>query len=41
MENVSGPAIVISNENSRMTQINLEDIHCRNVPVFARFRESA
>ena len=39
-ENISGPAIVISNENSRMTQINLENIVCRKVPVFARFRES-
>ena len=39
-ENISGPAIVIGNENSRMTQINLEDIVCRQVPVFAKFRES-
>ncbi len=39
-ENISGPAILIGNENSRMTQINLESIVCRRVPVFARFRES-
>ena len=39
-ENISGPAILIGNENSRLTQINLEDILCRQVPVFARFRES-
>src|ERR1019366_3991160 len=39
-ENISGPAILIGNESSRMTQINLEDIFCRQVPVFARFRES-
>jgi sugar lactone lactonase YvrE len=39
-ENISGPAILISNENSRMTQINMEGIVCRQVPVFARFRES-
>ncbi len=39
-ENISGPAILIGNENSRMTQINLESILCRQVPVFARFRES-
>ena len=39
-ENISGPAIVISNENSRMTEINLESIVCQRVPVFARFRES-
>ena len=40
MENVSGPAILIGNEGSRMTQINMENIVCSHVPVFARFRES-
>ena len=40
LENISGPAIVIGNENSRMTQINMENIVCRHVPVFAQFRES-
>jgi hypothetical protein len=39
-ENVSGPAILISNENSRLTQVNIEGALCREVPVFARFRES-
>ena len=39
-ENISGPAIVISNEKSRMTHINAENVVCRNVPVFAKFRES-
>jgi sugar lactone lactonase YvrE len=39
-ENIGGPAILIANENSRMTQINLESIVCHQVPVFARFRES-
>ncbi|MGO9010541.1 MAG: glycosyl hydrolase family 28-related protein [Bryobacteraceae bacterium] len=39
-ENISGPAVVISNENCRMTEINLENIVCHRVPVFARFRES-
>jgi len=39
-ENVGRAAIVISNENSRMTQVNIEDADCRGVPVFARFRES-
>ena len=39
-ENISGPAILIGNENSRMTEINLENIVCHKVPVFARFRES-
>jgi len=39
-ENISGPAIVFGNENSRMTQINVENAVCHQVPVFARFRES-
>jgi sugar lactone lactonase YvrE len=39
-ENITGPAVIVSNEHSRLTQINLEDIYCRDVPVFARFRES-
>jgi sugar lactone lactonase YvrE len=39
-ENISGPAVIISNEASRMTEINFEDIFCRNVPVFAKLRES-
>jgi sugar lactone lactonase YvrE len=39
-ENISGPAIVISNENSRLTEINGEDILCRNVPTFAQFADS-
>lgn len=40
MENISGPALLISNENSRLTQINVEDVVCRQAPVFAQFRES-
>src|SRR3984885_2704937 len=39
-ENVSGPAITISNENNARTEINLEDIVCSHVPAFALFRES-
>ena len=39
-ENITGPAVVISNEKNRMTQVNMENVACRNVPVFARFRES-
>ncbi|WP_321474725.1 glycosyl hydrolase family 28-related protein [uncultured Paludibaculum sp.] len=38
--NISGPALIISNEKSRMTQINVESSVCQGVPVFARFRES-
>jgi sugar lactone lactonase YvrE len=39
-EDISGPAVVISNEKNARTEINLEDIVCHHVPVFASFRES-
>ncbi len=39
-ERISGPALVISNEASRMTEINVEGAMCRHVPVFAQLRES-
>jgi hypothetical protein len=41
MENISGPAVIISNENSARTEINMENVVCRKVPVFAAYRESA
>jgi hypothetical protein len=40
LENVSGPAVIISNENNARTEINMENVVCRNVPVFASYRES-
>jgi hypothetical protein len=40
MENVSGPAVIISNEKGVRTEINMENVICRGVPVFASFRES-
>src|SRR5258708_7314844 len=40
MENVTGPAIVISNEKNSQTQINMENVICDGVPVFAKFDES-
>ena len=40
LENVSGPAIVISEEKSARTQISLRNVACSAVPVLARFRES-
>jgi sugar lactone lactonase YvrE len=40
MEDVAGPAIEIGNEKNARTQINLEDLVCRDVPVFAALRES-
>src|SRR6202162_1934761 len=39
-ENITGPALIISNENSPRTEINAENLVFRNVPVFAEFRES-
>ena len=40
MENVTGPAVIISNENSARTEINMENVVCQNVPLFAVYRES-
>jgi sugar lactone lactonase YvrE len=39
-ENISGPAITISNVNNPRTEINLENIACHRVPVFALLRET-
>ncbi|WP_334269223.1 glycosyl hydrolase family 28-related protein [Edaphobacter sp. HDX4] len=39
-EDLSGPAVIVSNDRGLRTEINLEDIVCRNVPTFAAFRES-
>ncbi len=41
MEDISGPAVIISLEDNARTQINMESVICRNVPTFALFRESA
>jgi sugar lactone lactonase YvrE len=40
MENIAGPAVMISAETSVRTEINMENVVCRDVPVFASFRES-
>jgi sugar lactone lactonase YvrE len=40
IEDVSGPAVVISNERNAQTEINMEGVVCRNVAVFASFTES-
>jgi len=40
MENITGPAVIISNEKSARTEINMENIVCRGVPIFASYRES-
>ena len=31
-ENISGPAVIISNETNRMTEVNLETVYCRKSP---------
>jgi sugar lactone lactonase YvrE len=40
LENIGGPAVIISDENSPRTEINMENVICHGVPVFASFRES-
>jgi sugar lactone lactonase YvrE len=39
-EDISGSAVVISNEKSPLTEIGFENAFLKNVPTFARFRES-
>jgi len=39
-ENVSGPALVISNENNAYTQVSLRNVTCKKVPILASFRTS-
>ena len=39
-ENITGPAVMISNDASRMTEINFENVLCKHVPIFAKLRES-
>src|SRR5579859_5664029 len=40
MENISGPAVIVSNENNARTEINMVNIVCRSVPSFVQYRES-
>ena len=39
-ENISGPAILFGNEKNTRTEVNLVNIACRGVKVFAQLRES-
>ncbi len=39
-ENITGPALVISNEHNARTQVNLQNMTCENVPTLASFRTS-
>src|SRR6202045_2060188 len=40
MGHITGPAVIISNENNARTEINMENIVCHEVSVFASYRES-
>ena len=40
LENISGPAFIISNELNPRTEINMENVVARGVSVFASYRES-
>src|SRR6201987_4655682 len=40
MENISGPAVIISNERNAHTEVNMENVACSHVPIFASYRES-
>ena len=39
-DKVSGPAIIIANEDNAFNQMSLKNVNCRNVPVFASYRRS-
>jgi sugar lactone lactonase YvrE len=41
MENIAGPAVMVSNEYSPRTEINMVNIVCRGVPSFVLYRESS
>lgn len=40
LENIAGPALQIAQEENSCTQINLQNVWCRNVPALLRGRES-
>ena len=40
MEDISGPALLIGNEQCARNQINLANVVCQRAPVFAKFSES-
>lgn len=39
-ESISKPAIIISSEDSRLTEVNVENVICHDVKTFAQLRES-
>jgi len=40
LEDVGGPAFIVSSENALRLQLNMENVACNNVATFAQFRES-
>lgn len=40
LDGVTGPAFIIGNEKNAHTEINMENVICRGVPVFVSWRES-
>ena len=40
MEDIAGPAVIVSLEKSALTEINMENVVCQRVPIFALLRES-
>jgi hypothetical protein len=40
LERVSGPAVIVSLEANPRTQVNMENVVCRDVPTFLRLRDS-
>ncbi len=40
MKNITGPAVIVSNEYSARTEINMENVVCQSVAVFVSYRES-
>ena len=39
-ENVSGPAVIITNENNSNNQITFRNVYCKNVPILAKYTRS-
>jgi len=39
LENITGPAIIISDAKNARTEINLENVACQHVPILAKFRD--
>jgi hypothetical protein len=40
MEDISGPALLIGDEDGSRNQVNVQDLVCQRVPILARFQQS-